>query len=185
MKTYRVTLKSASPYSQSRPNATEKFDKESADAYEKRTWREKSHVDETGQVIIPGICLKKALEETAAYLSEKIPGKRNATWTKNFLAGIFVVDSLPLGIQKKDLECEVVYCNADGKKGSGTRVWRWFPIIRQWTGKLEFIVLDDTITKDVFVHHLEEAGKFIGIGRWRPRQGGMFGRFEVLKIEEV
>ncbi|MEK6684315.1 MAG: hypothetical protein AABY46_06625 [Nitrospirota bacterium] len=185
MKTYRASLKSVSPYSQSRPNSTDKLEKESADAFEKRTWREKSHTDETGQVVIPGICFKKALEETAAYLSEKIPGKRNATWTKNFMAGVLVVDSLPLKVQKADLESEVVFCNADGKKGSGTRVWRWFPVIRQWEGKLDFIVLDDTITLDAFRHHLEEAGKFIGIGRWRPRQGGMFGRFEVIGVKEV
>ena len=48
---------------------------------------------------------------------------------------------------------------------------------------MRFYILDDTITEDVFKEHLEEAGKFIGIGRFRPRNNGFYGRFAVDKIE--
>lgn len=180
-----ATLKSVSPYSQSRPHITPKIDKESPADHDMRTWREKCHCDEQGNVVIPGIAFKNCLGEIAQYLGEKIPGKRNATWTKHFQAGILVLDSIPVGIKKDDLEHEAIYCNADGKKGSGTRVWRCFPVIRQWKGDLKITVLDETITEDVLKHHLEEAGKFLGIGRWRPRNGGMYGRFEIVKMKKV
>ena len=42
----------------------------------------------------------------------------------------------------------------------------------------------ETITLSVFRKHLEEAGKFIGIGRFRPRNNGFYGRFEVKEIHE-
>lgn len=74
-------------------------------------------------------------------------------------------------------------CHADGKRGSGTRVPRTFPVIRQWHGKALFYVLDETITREVFQRYLEEAGKFIGVGRFRPRNGGFYGRFEVKSLD--
>jgi hypothetical protein len=37
--------------------------------------------------------------------------------------------------------------------------------------------LDETITRDVLERHLIDAGNFIGIGRWRPRMNGLYGRF--------
>ena len=39
------------------------------------------------------------------------------------------------------------------------------------------------VTEDVFKQHLIEAGQFIGIGRWRPRNNGQYGRFIVEKVE--
>lgn len=183
MKTARVSLKSASPYSQSMPINIPKLDKESPDAYEKRNWRERVHVNGDGIVSIPPMALKNCLAECAQYLSEKIPGKRNATWTKHFLAGVLVLEPVPLGIKKADIEGEWLYLDANGKKNSGTRVWRCYPVIREWSGIAEFHILDETITEQVFQHHLEEAGKFIGIGRFRPRNGGFYGRFSVTGIE--
>ena len=74
------------------------------------------------------------------------------------------------------------YGHADGKKGSGTRVARTFPVIHEWDGTAEVMILDESITKDVFTRYLEEAGKFIGIGRFRPRNGGFYGRFSVGEV---
>ena len=36
---------------------------------------------------------------------------------------------------------------------------------------------------DVFEDHLKEAGNFIGVGRFRPRMNGFYGRFKVDKID--
>jgi hypothetical protein len=48
---------------------------------------------------------------------------------------------------------------------------------------LTVYILDDTITKKVFEIHIKEAGKFKGVGRFRPSNNGFYGRFEVIKIE--
>jgi hypothetical protein len=44
-------------------------------------------------------------------------------------------------------------------------------------------VQDDMLTKDVFRYHLEQAGTFIGIGRFRPRNNGFYGRFRLAEME--
>ena len=182
MKKATVTLTSASPYSQSRLYSAEvpKLEKESSGDYDGRNWREHQHYDrKTGEVYIPPMALKNALMECAQYLGEKIPGKGQATWTKHFTAGLLVTDPVMLGLHKDETEGETFMCHADGKRNSGTRVPRKFPVIHEWEAKATFYILDETITKDVFARYLEEAGKFIGVGRFRPRNGGFYGRFHV------
>ena len=66
MKTCTATLRSVSPYSSSRPHVTEKLEKETPADFEKRTWREKLHVNDEGVVFIPGMSFKMALDKAAA-----------------------------------------------------------------------------------------------------------------------
>ncbi|MHA2064660.1 MAG: hypothetical protein ACXABY_09830 [Candidatus Thorarchaeota archaeon] len=175
-------LKSVSPYSQSRYHNTPKLDKENPVDYENRTWRNRLHTDNDGKVIIPPMTFKNTLANAAKFLSKQIPGKGKSTYTKHFEAGILVVEPLNLGIHKKDVEFEWLFVPSDGKRGSGTRVEKCFPLIREWEGEVQFLVLDDTITEDVFKETLIEAGRLIGIGRFRPRNNGFYGRFSVESI---
>ena len=69
-----------------------------------------------------------------------------------------------------------------GIRGSGKRVEKCFPVIPSWTGEVTFYVLDETVTQEVFKNILEQAGAFIGIGRFRPRNNGFYGRFKVESI---
>ena len=183
MKTAIATLESMSPYSQSRAHEAESLPKEGKDAYEKRTWKERLHVDASGYVIIPPMAFKNCLSEAAKFLSMQIPGKGKATYTKHFEAGVLVLDPLRLSIKKTDVQDERLFVPADGQRGSGKRVWKHFPLITEWGGDVTYSILDETITEDVFAKVLEEAGKFIGIGRFRPRNNGYYGRFAVKKIK--
>lgn len=181
MKSCIATLKSASPYSQSRPIVTVKDDKEDHHEFEKRIWRERIHLGDDGIVFIPGMCFKMSLDTAVKFLGLKIPGRRNATYTKHFLAGVLVLDNAPIGLRNENVEPEWLYMNSDGIRGSGKRVWRCYPLIKQWIADVTFYVADDTITKEVFEKVLAEAGKFIGIGRFRPEKGGFKGRFQVME----
>lgn len=183
MKIATCKLASATPYSPSRLHGIPKPDKLSHDQHEQNTWREKCHSDESGNVFIPPMSFKRALEEAAAFRGDKIKGKGQATWTKHFLAGILPPDPLFVGINKSEIPGETFPCHADGKKSCGTRVMRTFPVVRKWSGVVTFTVLDDTITEEIFAKTLREAGQFIGLGRFRPRNGGFYGRFIVESIE--
>lgn len=175
-----ASLVSLSPYSQSAGHLTPKAHaKETADEYEVRTWREKATVNADGIVSIPGFGLKQCLDAAAKRLSMKIPGKRNATYTKHFAGGILLPDLVPLGMTKEELEGQTLFVNSDGIRGSGKRVWRTFPLIKSWSADVAFHVIDAEITRDVFERHLREAGMFVGIGRFRPEKGGTNGRFKV------
>lgn len=185
MKTIIANLKSISPYSQSKHYQVDKLPKEQSADYEKRTWRERLHTNKDGYVFIPPMAFKNCLSEIAKYLSVQIPGKGKATYTKHFEAGVLTIKELVLPIKKSDVPGEWFFVPADGKRGGGKRVEKCFPVIQEWQGEVEFHILDETITLDVFKQHLEEAGKYIGIGRFRPRNNGFYGRFSVEKIEIV
>lgn len=185
MKTATAYLRSVSPYSQSRHINKDEFpklDKESANDYERRAWRERLHVNEDGNVFIPPMAFKNCLAEAAKYLSIQIPGKGKATYTKHVEAGVLVVDPLVLPVTKDKAEGEWLFLPADGVRGSGKRVDKCYPVIRKWEGSVSFLIFDDTVTRDVFEHILSEAGKFIGIGRFRPRNNGFYGRFDVESV---
>lgn len=184
MKIFRAELESVSPYSQSRHYETPKLEKENVRDYEARTWRERLHVDADGHVFIPPMAFKNCLAEAAKFLGIQIPGKGKATYTKHFEAGVLVTDGLVLPLKKEDVAGEWFFVPSDGIRGSGKRVTKCFPVISNWKGVVDFYILDQTITKEVFADHLDQAGKFIGLGRFRPRNNGFYGRFKVLKITE-
>jgi hypothetical protein len=56
--------------------------------------RVKCHAADVGHLLIPGRAFAMALDSTAQLLGHKIPGRRNATYTKHFLAGVLVADAI-------------------------------------------------------------------------------------------
>ena len=69
-----VTLKSSSTMTQSKHYEVPRIGRESHADYEKRTWRLRMHVDENGELYIPPMALKKALEGAASFLGKKVRG---------------------------------------------------------------------------------------------------------------
>lgn len=183
MPTAIVQLESSAPYSQSRNYEMEvpRPAKMTAKEHEEKTWMNRMHVID-GEVVIPPMAFKNCLSEAAKYLGKQIPGKGKATYTKHFEAGVLVVDPVPIGIKAQDVKGVWYYLPSDGKRGGGKRVWKKYPEIPKWTGTVTFHIFDKAVTKEVFTEHLVEAGQFIGIGRFRPRNNGFFGRFSVKKV---
>lgn len=186
MKQAIAHLKSISPYSQSRFHGTDKLPKENSEDYEARCWRGRLHVTDDGFVYMPPMAFKNCLSEGAKFMGRQIPGKGKSTYTKHFEAGVLVMDPLVLAVKAEDVAGEWLFVPADGVRGSGKRVKKCFPVIPEWQGAVTFHVLDDTITEDVFEEHLREAGSFIGVGRFRPRNNGFLrpirrgeGRLEI------
>ena len=182
MKQIIATLKSVSPYSQSRYHNTEKHEKESPEDYELRTWKYRLHTTEDGTIFIPPTAFKNCLSDCAKYISMKVPGTSSAKFTKHFEAGVLVADPLMLDLNVRDIKGEWLHVSSTGTRGGSKRVMKCFPLIPSWEGDVSFYILDDTITADVFRYHLEQSGKFIGIGRFRPRNNGYYGRFNVVDM---
>ncbi len=176
-------LHSVSPYSQSRYISEKKPKDLTHPDFEKKIWKERCHFNEEGKVFIPPMSFKNCLSEAAKYKSIQIPGKGKSTYTKHFEAGVLVVEPLVLEVTKEKLEGEWLHVPSDGKRGGTTRVEKCFPVIREWHGLVEFIILDEIITEEVFREHLSDAGAFIGIGRFRPRNNGFYGRFKVESVK--
>ena len=214
-RTIHATLRSLSPYSQSRPHCEAKLAKELPDAYEARTWHYRLH-NENGRIMMPGMAVRNALAEAAKYLSIQVPGKGKSTYTKHFEAGVLITqnaqmfthDGTPIvppsemGLRRVLAQCpdkpreddeaaayvpalnevygDWVYVPSNGVRGDGKRVWKCYPMIATWQASFDFLIVDEVITEDVFLKVLKEAGQLIGLGRFRVRNCGTYGRFEVL-----
>jgi len=175
----QVDLVSAAPYSQSRPHDTPHLEQETHEQYRDRTWREYLHYDATGEVFIPPMAIKNCLTLAAKRLGMKVKGRGSKTYSQFFASGILCMEPVMLGIKKQDIEGEKLFLPADGKAGSGSRVYKMYPLIKSWKGTAIVHILDGAITENVFELHLAEAGKYIGLGRFRPERNGFYGRFGV------
>ena len=179
MRTATCKIHSLSPYSQSRMHQVERADKETWDDHEKRTWRNKAHTTEDGRIFMPPTAFTLGIAEAAKFNPRSIPGRGKSTYTKHFRSGVMVTDGPVLDIKLSDVDGEWINANSDGVRGSGKRVQRCFPTMPKWAAEVVFYVLDDTITEEVFEATMTEFGAFIGVGRFRPANGGYYGRFEV------
>jgi hypothetical protein len=179
MKTVQFRLDSASPISFSKAIVSKRDTGESHDAFEERTWRERMHLNKDGLIYIPPMALKLCLVSVAKFLSETIPGKGKATYTKHFKAGTMVVDEIDLGIKGVDVDSERLFLPNPGNMG--TRVWKTFPLVKSWSAIASVVLLDPVLVdkETKVLEYLEHAGKFIGLGRFRAENGGLYGRFSV------
>lgn len=192
-KTFKVTLRSmpGSELMCGTHVSEEKGPNETHDQFEKRTWKQKIRTNKKGEVVLNQFALKNALEGSAKRLKRKVPGERNSTFTKLFMQGIMIGSLPPLlsadgnPLKADDFEGRELFVPSDGKRGSGKRVNRTFPVVDQWLCVADIIVIDPKITEDVLKEHLAEAGVFIGLGSMRAENGGVNGRFIVESVVAV
>jgi len=174
------------PYSQSAQHVTPWNDRESHDDYDARTWREKCTTNADGIVCVPAMAFKQCLDTTAYKLGMKVEGRRGATYKGFFASGFFCDGDVPIAngkpLRKEDAAMVTINAHADGKRGSGTRVLRRFPSFAKYHGRAAFIIIDDIITPVVFEQHVRSGGMIVGIGRFRPENGGTNGRFRPTKF---
>jgi hypothetical protein len=190
VRTITVKLQGVSPYSQSRHYIRDLEQGESNDDNYRRTWRNHLHVDSRGVVFIPPNSLKNCLSEAAKFMSIPIPGKNKQTYTKHFEAGVLVTTPASLGVKRDDVQMEALFLPADGRRGGPKRIMKYYPIIPEWETDAEFTILDETVlqtsvkdkSRTVFQEVLDAAGQFIGLGRFRPRNNGYYGRFSVVAV---
>jgi hypothetical protein len=153
-------------------------------AYEKRTYSEKLHFLDNGELYVPAMMFKKSLDAACRRCGEKIPGRGQSTYTKFFESACIPAGDFPLKvgnqpILKDNVPGEKLFVPSDGVAGSGKRVTKYFPKIEEWECYGEFLILDNIIDPDTFMRMLKHAGTFIGLGRWRPQNAGLYGRFAV------
>ena len=182
--TAQCHIKSIAPMCQSRFHGEPELENESKDAYNIRTWRLHMHVA-NGTVQIPARALHDSLVDAAKYSKRQIPGQGRATWTAKFAAGIALFSDIDLGIDPDTVSYVAVFADANGKRGSSTKVIRRYPIIPSWEARFDVQILEPIITQQILLEMLEQAGMFIGIGQNRPQNRGTHGRFVVESVEYI
>jgi len=183
MKKATVKLKSQTPITFGKHHQTPPLEKELPDAYERRTWRERAHYTADGFVKIPGNMIANCIRESAKFLSLQIPGKGKSTYTKHIDAGIIIYDDIKTTVHKNDLQGDPVFVPSGGDPGGSRRVPKIFPIVNEWQGQIDILIVDEIITPNVLETVIKNAGLLIGLGTWRPRNRGMNGRFDLVSMK--
>ena len=192
MQRAKFKLEGTSPLVFGRPVNEEKMDEETPQQREQRTAHLKVFTDPDGNAAVNADAIKRSLEWAASWRNDKLPGGAGgkATFKKRFTAGVQIVDQAfavsngKARIAPKDVPIWDLYVPSDGQRGGKKRVWKAFPRIpAPWyiTGTL--LVLDQSITEEVFRKHLETAGLFDGLGSMRAGNGGANGRFIVTELQ--
>ena len=186
--TATVSIEGTGCYSQSRMHNEPRIKSDgpvSDPAYDMRTWRKKMNVkmvDGKERVYIPAHAMMQAITAAAKYSKEQIPGQGKATWTAKFSSGMLVPSDPLLDQSPDEAVMEILSQNVSGVRGDGKRVFRSFPVFQQWSSTFEVWILDPIITEQTFKKMLSMGGLVIGLGRFRPQNGGTNGRFVIKKI---
>jgi len=181
-RTATATIRGISPYSQSAYIEEKKPAGRDHWEWEQETWKGRCNVNEAGHLIIPAQAFKLALSTAAKYRKVKIPGQGKAEYGKHFESGVQVFEPLVLKETLDTVQSERRFVPSNGRPGNGSRVKKIFPIVHSWAGEVTFALFDEIITKEIFEDLLQDAGRYIGVGRFRPENRGMYGIFEVVKV---
>lgn len=139
---------------------------------------DKLYTNADGSPYIPSTYLRGALIEAGK--SVKVQGKGKATYSK-LIGSTLMVSPDAIPIKPNKWEAYTITAVNPMTKGrmSVTR-----PKFNEWGLRFEITTTDD-IPADKLAAILEEAGRYVGIGDWRPQKKGMFGKFIVTKFEEM
>jgi hypothetical protein len=149
-------------------------------AIEESDIEDKLYKDEKGKVQLPAVYLKNAITESAKQF--KIVGKNKATYSK--IVGSSV-EIQPFYIDLDAGKYEIFRISVRNPMTNG-RMMRERPRFDKWLATFEIILNDNQIDVSVMNEILEHAGKYVGIGDWRPEKKGMFGKFMITsyKVEK-
>lgn len=139
----------------------------------------KAYRDENRNLILPGPNLYSAI--IAAGRFHKV-GKSQVTTTKTSVvpAGVQVLDlAMPLGTQSYEVDSRSVVIPS-----TGGRVMCHRPRLDKWGASFTLDVDTDVFTPAFVRQLLDDAGKKIGLGDFRPQRKGPFGRFVVCRWKE-
>lgn len=99
---------------------------------------------------------------------------------------IMMEAKVPLDYGKKltiDQLWEQGYIDRRSVVVSQARVMAYRPKFAKWSLQATLTYDESTLDENQIIQSAENAGRFIGIGGFRPEKGGTFGRFDVEKVK--
>lgn len=140
---------------------------------------DKLYTDNDGQILLPSVYIKNSITESAKKF--KIPGQKGATYSKTVGSS---VDVMPFYIKlKSDEKFEAFRISTVNPMTKG-RMMVTRPKFNKWSAAFEIILNDSQVDVSVMNEILEQAGKYVGIGDWRPEKKGMFGKFMITSFKK-
>ena len=133
---------------------------------------------ENDKVLLPSVYLKNCIVEAGKQF--KIIGKGKSTYSKIIAS---TVEIQPFMIEMDNGEMEIFRISAVNPTTKG-RMMIERPKFSKWSATFEIVLNDPAVPVSVINEILEHAGKYVGVGDWRPEKKGMFGKFMITSFKE-
>lgn len=181
MKKYKVQITGITPLLHNKPEEYG-FNEQWVEKKASTDWEaealKKLYIDSEDKIYQPATHIDRALIEAGKKI--KVKGQGKATYSKLF-GSMASVEEFEIIHKKQKYEIHKALVVIPSTKG---RVMRYRPMFKEWI--LEFhIEFEEEIPAEVVKEALEIAGKYVGIGDWRPEKKGKFGKFQVTEWKEV
>ena len=137
-----------------------------------------------GTLYFPGAAIGRLLREAGGNHKQS-KSRKTLKWLVP--SAIIVMDDTltligPDGGALTDYEVDARPIVIPSTKG---RVMRYRPRIEQWSAKITMQVITEILDLKTAHLLLEEGGRQLGIGDFRPEKGGPFGRFAVVEWKQI
>lgn len=195
MKTVKVKLKGVTPLLQHRFTEDELFGLLGAKSSKKKDKGEETprqiaekyaYKSDDGTFYIPTEYISGALTYVATEYKQKNSQRKSlkqiikgVVSPSNISAQLFSDEEMASPI--KDFEVDVR--KATNHQKGAVAVCR--PRFDKWFTEIELQIDDDIVAAETVLEMLQDAGKRSGIGSFRVSKGGIFGKFQVIKFEEM
>ena len=182
MKHYNVVINGTSPLLFNKP-AELGFDKtfveKMASPDHDAEMLQRFYTDKNMNICTPGIHIERSL--IAAGKKLRVKGAGKATYSKIFGSMLSVSPDLIIH-QFQEYTVHKSLVVIPSTKG---RILRCRPMLERWQLDFTVSVEEEDISDEVVKEALKIAGKFCGIGDWRPEKAGKFGKFETISFKEI
>jgi len=180
MEKVNVTIQGTTPilFNRFRDVAIEGKSKKRTGALEQSEIEDKLYKDEKGKIQLPAVYIKNSITEAAKQF--KIVGKNKATYSK--IVGSSV-DVMPFYIEFESGKYEIFRISAVNPMTKG-RIMVSRPKFNKWSATFQIVLNDSQVDVSVINEILEHAGKYVGLGDWRPEKKGMFGKFMITSFKQ-
>lgn len=181
MEKIKVQIEGTTPilFNRFRDTAIEGKSKKRTGAMAEAEIEDKLYQDEDGKTQFPSVYLKNYIVEESKQF--KIVGKGKSTYSKLVVS---TVDIEPFMIELEAGKYEVFRISAVNPMTKG-RMMTERPKYNKWKAEFEIILNDPAVPVSVINEILEHAGKYVGVGDWRPEKKGMFGKFLISEFKQL
>ena len=138
---------------------------------------DKLYLDDKKNVLLPSVYLKNSITEAGKQF--KIIGKGKSTYSK-IVASTVDIEPFYIVMDVKDFEVFRISAVNPMTKG---RMMTERPKYTKWKASFQIVLNDPAVPISVINEILEHAGKYVGVGDWRPEKKGMFGKFMITEFK--
>lgn len=171
MKKIKVNIKGIAPYLMNKFIEEKTGSRKKKEYIPKEEAEKKANRTEKRELYIPSQQIKASIVKASTDF--KMTGKKS--YKEYILSGIFISpDKIVLKPQEYTIFAHPVVIVR-------SRVMSWRPEFKEWEAEFIIEIVDDMINETTLKEILETAGKYKGIGDWRPEHG----RFEVLSFKTL